>query len=810
MNSLPYLFAQFSTYNIHLFKTLMMKKLYLSLFWVLAATLGLSAQVFVKHNATGANNGTSWADAYTSLETALNNTSTGAVWVAAGTYRLSSSTASFTIDSGLFLYGGFNGTESSVSQRNPVTNITILSGDVNGNDVAGDFATGRADNAAHVVVVNGISPGNTALIDGFTISGGNAAGTGATFNTSGGGVFAYGQLFLRSCNVVDNFATTGTGIYLATTADDTKIRDCNISNNYGQAAIYMRTVDGVQVDSCDFTGNLNEIGTTNGGAFLAFNCQNLSLSNSTFEGNKAPYAGALYCLTDSLPNVTNADNFVISNCSFVNNQNTYTSSSGNGIGGAARFRNCSYSILNTTFDSNTSISSGGHIRNDVEAADNILYENCIFKKGDSGGWGGACTVYGGTVSIKNCQFEENACARLGGAAHNGFAGIITYEDCTFLNNKAEGTASGGALGMQNDQTTVNAINCIFTGNNTTGSGGAIFTGTTGSSNHLNLEGCLFEGNVAVETGGAIQTGDNGPNQDGTLNATNCVFNFNTGAQQAGAINISNVNTVITSCLFTNNIASSGSDELTGRGGAISLNVDSTTLDVTIMNSTFAYNVGEFAASISTWVDTSFTAELNTVLQNNIFVADGLPNYGIEQGAPVLTSNGGNLFDDEGLEAYMTHPKDLKLDDAGDIFVDPNDDDYQLNNDAVAVDAGVDAGAPEFDILGNPRLDEVDMGAYENQFVSSDNEVLLTNDGLLSINPNPVVSNIAVATLDVAWTGTVQLRLTNIFGQMVRYYEVEKTAGQLSYELNVADLANGIYHLAASNGSQVVVTPLIRN
>ncbi len=788
----------------------MMKKIYLSLFWVLAATFGLSAQVYVKHDAAGANNGTSWANAYTSLETALSSTSTGAVWVAAGTYRLSSNTASFIVDSGLLLYGGFNGTETSVSQRNPAVNVTILSGDVSGNDVAGDFATGRADNAAHVVVVNGTTPGTAALVSGFTISGGNAAGTGAAFNTSGGGVFAYGRVLMRGCSLVDNFATTGTAIYLATTADDTEIKDCNISNNYGQAALYMRTVDGVQVDSCDFTSNLNEIGNTSAAALLAFNCQNLSLANSAFVSNKAPYAGALYCLTDSLPSITNADNFVISNCSFLNNQNTYSTSTGNGLGGAARFRNCSYSLIDCIFESNSSVSSGGHIRNDVEAADNLMYENCIFKKGDSGGWGGACTMYGGTALVKNCQFEENVCAQLGGAAHNGFVGNITYEDCTFLNNKSEGTGSGGALGMQNDQTTVNAINCNFTGNNTTGNGGAIFSGTAGSSNHINLENCVFEGNVAAGTGGAVQTGDNGPSQNGTLNATNCIFNFNTGAQQAGAINISNVNTVITSCLFTNNIATSGSDMPTGRGGAISLNVDSTTLDVTIMNSTFAYNAGEFAAAISAWVDTTFTAELNTVLQNNIFVSDGLANYGIEQGSPVVTSNGGNLYDDESLEAYMTHPKDIKADDTDGLFVDANDDNYQLQDDAIAIDAGVDAGAPEFDILGKPRLDEVDMGAYENQFVSNDNEVLLDNNGLLSISPNPVLGNTAVATLDAAWTGTIQLRLTNIFGQMVRYYEVEKTAGQLKYELNVANLGNGIYHLAASNGSQVVVTPLILN
>ncbi len=783
-----------------------MKKHYFCFLFVLFATLGLSAQVYVKHNAAGTNNGSSWANAYTNLETALANTTAGEVWVAAGTYRTPSGT-SFNLPNGVSLYGGFAGTETSLGQRNPATNLTTLSGDVLGDDVVGTFGTLRTDNAPHVVTVGA----GAALIDGFSISGGNAAGMGAPINTSGGGIFSSGKVTIRHCNITDNFGTTGSAIYIATTADDAEISNSNISDNYGQAALYMRTVDGITVDSCVFSGNLNEIGTTNAAAFLAFNCQQLVLSNSSFTENKAPQAGALYCVTDSLPNVTNADNFVIQNCHFNDNQNTLAGANGNGVGGAARFRNASYSLLNCTFENNTSVSSGGHIRNDVEAADNIVITNCSFKKADAGGWGGAFTAYGGTFTITDCEYEENTCARLGGAVHNGFGGIISYSNCDFMNNVAtSGTGSGGAIGLQNDQTTVNLTNCNFIGNFGGGSGGAIFTGTTASSNHLNLLNCVFEGNVTEGFGGAIQTGDNGPAQDGTLDAVNCIFNFNSGVEQGGAINISNVNTSITSCLFTNNIASSGTDPITGRGGAISLNVDSTTMDVVITNSTFAYNIGDYAAGISNWVDTTFAASSNTVIQNNIFISDGLPNYAIENGAPLVTSLGGNLFDDDTFDDYLNLPKDIKVDDADGLFVDPDNDNYRLQNDAVAVDAGVDAGAPLLDIEGNPRLNEVDMGAYENQFVSKDNEVLLDNNGLLAISPNPATGPMTIITLDTPWTGQVQLRLTNVLGQEVKYFEMEKTAGKMSFQLPLANLGNGIYHLAASNGSQVVVTPLIRN
>ncbi|HAQ67990.1 MAG TPA: hypothetical protein DCR70_09735, partial [Phycisphaerales bacterium] len=93
--------------------------------------------------ATGAGTGTSWADAYAgpaSLQTALAAAVSGdQIWVKAGTYRPSTTglrTASFTMKSGVAIYGGFVGTESTLSQRDWKTNVTILSGDLLGNDTA--------------------------------------------------------------------------------------------------------------------------------------------------------------------------------------------------------------------------------------------------------------------------------------------------------------------------------------------------------------------------------------------------------------------------------------------------------------------------------------------------------------------------------------------------------------------------------------------------------------------------------------------------------------------------------------------------
>ncbi|MDX1439999.1 MAG: hypothetical protein R3284_08865, partial [Rubricoccaceae bacterium] len=81
-----------------------------------------SAQViYVDTDATGANNGTSWGDAYTDLQDALAVASSSSeIWVAEGVYKptnTSDRTISFVLTDGVELYGGFDGTETSRDER---------------------------------------------------------------------------------------------------------------------------------------------------------------------------------------------------------------------------------------------------------------------------------------------------------------------------------------------------------------------------------------------------------------------------------------------------------------------------------------------------------------------------------------------------------------------------------------------------------------------------------------------------------------------------------------------------------------------
>jgi hypothetical protein len=121
------------------------------------------------------------------------------------------------LNEGVKIYGGFNGTETLLNQRDYVSNVCILSGDLNGNDIG---FTNNTENVYHVVT-GAANLTNATVLDGFTISGGNANG-GFCPTGCGGGILLRisgannNSPMIGNLIVTNNSANYGSAIWCGT------------------------------------------------------------------------------------------------------------------------------------------------------------------------------------------------------------------------------------------------------------------------------------------------------------------------------------------------------------------------------------------------------------------------------------------------------------------------------------------------------------------------------------------------------------------------------------------------------------------
>ena len=226
------------------------------------ARAGTNPPVYVKWDAPGANNGTSWFNAYRNLRTALQNTqSNDEVWVARGTYVPTTVAdplarhRSFTVPSGARVYGGFAGNELTRSQRSPLLNRTVLSGDIMGNDTPG--GGNRADNS--FVILWLASPDLPTIVDGFTIRGANLAENGVVFEAGGAVKISDGtNARLSNCIITDNDGEEGVaiGINLCLGATAITFTNCLVTGNRSVGAcILSDNTPNVRFNSCTIASN---------------------------------------------------------------------------------------------------------------------------------------------------------------------------------------------------------------------------------------------------------------------------------------------------------------------------------------------------------------------------------------------------------------------------------------------------------------------------------------------------------------------------------------------------------------------------
>jgi hypothetical protein len=216
---------------------------------------------YVDADANGANDGTSWQDAFNYLQDALQSTIYGDLtMVAEGIHRPDCNSAepngtgnrraSFHLVRGAVTEGGYAGFGApDANERDIDLYESILSGDLAGDDGAG-FAN-KSENCYHVVCAN--STDSTTVLDGFTITGGNADGS--RYESGGGGMFAVnGQATVANCTFKANFARFGGGIQYIDGGG--VLTNCFVIGNVGEryGAIYNYR-SSPKIDNCIICGN---------------------------------------------------------------------------------------------------------------------------------------------------------------------------------------------------------------------------------------------------------------------------------------------------------------------------------------------------------------------------------------------------------------------------------------------------------------------------------------------------------------------------------------------------------------------------
>jgi parallel beta-helix repeat protein/predicted outer membrane repeat protein len=443
---------------------------------VLFCPLTYGKVVYVDDDATVANDGTSWANAYWCLQDALADASTGdEIRVAQGIYKPDQKvmigrntrvvasgdrTATFQLKNGVTVKGGYAGFgEPDPDARDIEVYNTILSGDLNGND--GLNFVNNHENSYHVVTGNGTD--ETAVLDGFTITAGNANGNQP--HHGGGGM----------CS---NYSGSPT------------VTDCTFSGNSAQAGggMFNESNGKPIVTNCTFSGNLAE----EGGGMLNHYYVSPIVTNCTFTNNSATVGGGMFNR----------------NCTPVVTDCTFTSNSAGSGGGMQNDSNGNPIVTNCTVTGNLAQNNGGGMVNHFYSSPTVT--NCTFTSNSAGDGGGMFNQTYSNPIVTNCTFTGNT-VRYNGGGMDNFNSSPTLTNCTLEDNSA-GWDGGGMINRENSSLTL--INCVLSGNSATDRGGGIF-------NYIDCEptiaNCTFCGNSAGK-GGAMYS-----QEYSSSTLTNCIL-----------------------------------------------------------------------------------------------------------------------------------------------------------------------------------------------------------------------------------------------------------------------------------------------
>jgi hypothetical protein len=379
----------------------------LLLLLVLAAPC--AAIVYVDKDRPGGN-GTSWAQAYKTLDAAVSNNTYSAqeFWIAEGTYTPSAPLVLGQNQNHSF-YGGFVGTETARSQRNITKYPTIVDGQ-----------------GVLKHVFNVTSWVTSVRFDGLTIKRGAATAASGADASGGGIVVDKGTVVIANCTFTDNRATHIGGAVNLVNNPSITITGSTFKNNKslsgsgggaGLAMIWDQT--GAQpaaiVEKCTFQGNTG--GSVGGGLYSIY--FPVTVRQSTFIANSSANGGAI--MLDF--KLAAADR--IERCLFIGNTATER---GGAICSFAR----SVEIENSVFAYNSTTLSGGGVGLHSGLGDATHYNSSY------------------SASFRNCTFYGNNADTHGGGIQNIGGHPMYIYNSIFWDNTAQTYFIDGANRPTND------------------------------------------------------------------------------------------------------------------------------------------------------------------------------------------------------------------------------------------------------------------------------------------------------------------------------------------------------------------------
>lgn len=392
---------------------------------------------YVKEDGTG--NGTSWAEASSNLQAIINASEPNdEIWVAEGIYTPTtwfidptnfnnspSRLSSFTLKSGIKLYGGFPNTGNpQFGERNPSLHATSLSGEI------GD-PSDLSDNCYHVLFLANVSD---FILDGFVITSGTANATSSPEN------FSY--VSALSMNV-DNFRGAGMMMH----GGSGEINNCKWMTNessYEGGACYVLSA------TLSFSSNTfeNNAARVFGAGVFGNNCT-FNFEENAFRNNSVRN-GINYAFPMPTPNyyasgaglaIFQSNSMLINNV-FENNEAILSNNTTNANGGAVHISDGSHQIIANAFDQNSAtylptgvqVCNGGALY--IQQAEATIEQN-TFSNNLSHGSGGAVYLLLGSFFLNGNRFSNNECVGNGGAIYIG------NTEATIINNIIENNSCEG-------------------------------------------------------------------------------------------------------------------------------------------------------------------------------------------------------------------------------------------------------------------------------------------------------------------------------------------------------------------------------